>query len=571
MNSQPSISSQDDQPEVLLHRYFKGQITDEDAQRLLNALDKSPLLLNEAVQNYEIEHVLRFFARLENQSVWKLARRQDSCSLPNLENPFQNESLSDTTEFQFLWEKLRSLSAFSASFTPQDRPAASISRAIDVTFLSHRRFVLTIACLLIVLPLSLFFLFRFHASDPPRPPRALARISSMLDVHWPEEGEPMKEGRWINTEQLRFQSGLMELTLANGVRFILEGPVDFRLNTDRKAFCSEGLLNVEVPAKEKGFEVITPFLSVVDLGTAFSLSIDQHKVEAHVHVGKIALERLKDSTIELTKGNAMRVDSLGKTAPLEFDPSLYRSDWRHRIAEHHHEKSLFRSEQLGRWENDAGLLVFFRFDEKGSRIVNHADFGKQRFPEGKLISARRSEGRWSQRNSVVFRRRQDMVQINLPVSMTSTTFSASVRVEQLNRPSQVIFASRALEAGAFVWQILQDGSIQLLVYPSTEAQPVTYRSRQVFTPEKWGCWYHLSMVVDARTQTVVHYVDGKKIDVLPLQSNLSIKPGNSIIGNGPSQKNSLADRFLDGAIDEFFIFDRALSEEEIVAISSDNH
>ena len=68
--------------------------------------------------------------------------------------------------------------------------------------------------------------------------------------------------------------GLAEIEFDCGARVILQGPAGLRLLSGRSARLLKGKLTARVPARARGFTVLTPHNKVVDLGTEFGLSVD---------------------------------------------------------------------------------------------------------------------------------------------------------------------------------------------------------------------------------------------------------------------------------------------------------
>jgi len=80
-------------------------------------------------------------------------------------------------------------------------------------------------------------------------------------------------------------------------------------------------------------------------------------------------------------------------------------------------------------------------------------------------------------------------------------------------------------------------------------------------------WRHLAVVVDGKSKQVVHYVNGAPVARQALKPGPPFRLGAAELGNwnarsGPNPAPALI-RNLSGALDEFELFSRALTDAEI--------
>jgi hypothetical protein len=83
-------------------------------------------------------------------------------------------------------------------------------------------------------------------------------------------------------------------------------------------------------------------------------------------------------------------------------------------------------------------------------------------------------------------------------------------------------------------------------------------------------WLHLAAVVDGERRRVVHYVNGKAVSRHALTHPPPYRVGAAELGNwNPGEipnKPPFLIRHFSGAMDEFTLFDRALSDADIQAL-----
>src|SRR5262249_39907587 len=101
----------------------------------------------------------------------------------------------------------------------------------------------------------------------------IAWLVNAQDCQW--DGAGQGPGRDMRAgKELNLAGGLAEIEFDCGARVILQGPAGLRLLSGRSAQLLRGKLTARVPARARGFAVLTPHNRVVDLGTEFGLSVD---------------------------------------------------------------------------------------------------------------------------------------------------------------------------------------------------------------------------------------------------------------------------------------------------------
>jgi hypothetical protein len=158
------------------------------------------------------------------------------------------------------------------------------------------------------------------------------------------------------------------------------------------------------------------------------------------------------------------------------------------------------------------------------------------------------------------------VRLSIPGETRALTMAVSVRVNGLNQPFSSLVMSDGWGYHKIHWQILSDGKIRLAVaVPSEKGPGDAYDTPDYFTPERFGSWLHLAVVVDPAVQEVRHYANGTLLARLPLEDSSPLKIGNAELGNWNkvNNKSNVNSCHLNGAVDEFALWDRALSDAEI--------
>lgn len=139
----------------------------------------------------------------------------------------------------------------------------------------------------------------------------------------PELGAPLQ----LNHEYT-LAKGMLELHFSCGATAIIEGPAVFTARSAERMELKNGNCSVHAPETAKGFEVLTPRSKVIDLGTRFSVKVnDEGNSDVQVLEGAAEIHPLGDldSPKLLTSGEANRYAAeAGTLHSIRFDPQQYR-------------------------------------------------------------------------------------------------------------------------------------------------------------------------------------------------------------------------------------------------------
>jgi hypothetical protein len=218
---------------------------------------------------------------------------------------------------------------------------------------------------------------------------------------------------------------------------------------------------------------------------------------------------------------------------------------------------------------DAGLRLRFDFqDDEGSRSLrNHAVNGGQ-IADGSIVGASWTTGRWPGKRALEFRNVSDRVRLNIPGDTKALTMAVWVRVNGLDRSFNSLFMSESWGDRKIHWQITREGKVRLGVAGSHGARHADHDTPEYFTPERFGRWTHLAVVFDPATKEVRHYANGELLTRSGLKDIEALKIGMAELGNWNDRRTGgVAIRHLSGAMDEFALWDRALSDTEIAVLA----
>lgn len=141
-------------------------------------------------------------------------------------------------------------------------------------------------------------------------------------------GQPVLfAGQQLPVQRLQLDSGLLELQFASGATVILEGPADFEVASALRCVLHRGTVMARVPEQARGFTVDGPRGRLVDLGTEFGVRVgNSGDTEVHVLKGRVeAFPTGQQKAISLGENQALRLTSLTNLA-LPADATAFVTD-----------------------------------------------------------------------------------------------------------------------------------------------------------------------------------------------------------------------------------------------------
>jgi RNA polymerase sigma factor (sigma-70 family) len=279
-----------------------------------------------------------------------------------------------------------------------------------------------------------------------------------------------------------------------------------------------------------------------------------------------------------------------------------------------HEAWLAARDSLRR---DPSVVVYYTFEpehEQDGTLRNQAG-GRTPPTDGAIFGCSWADGRWPGTRALQFKRIRDRIRLHVPGEFESVTLMAWVRVDALPNENNSLLLADAWPPGAVHWQIGEGGKLVFAVKPppappleraglmsklkaalgqkpsreapakpapdakpqpgpaakpppggKSQAGPAEghFHAPDVFGPKHFGTWVQLAAVFDRDRRQVTHYLDGHPVVRISVPFDVPLRVGDAEIGNWHAAGNpSPAIRYLDGCIDEFLLFSRALDDEEI--------
>lgn len=408
-------------------------------------------------------------------------------------------------------------------------------------------------------------------------PHAVAELVHAVNVEWNDPAMPLKSGAVLEPGWVKFKRGLVELQFYRGARIVVEGPAEFQLISDMEATCRLGKLRVDVPPSAHGFKLQAPHAQVVDLGTAFGMEVSADgQTEVHVLEGKVEMASASGGKMarEFTQGQSVHVNNAGEIRDIRSNPGSFPTSAQveQRALEEKRRKFAAWQRYSRKLAEDPSLLLYYNFEDTSDQSLTLPNLAKssQAASAGTIIGGQWAEGRWPGKRALDFKQFGDRIRFSLSSNPTALTCMAWVRVDSVSHAFNALMMSGDGVEGEIQWQLNAAGKMlfgkRTLPGWGSSHMDTYYSEWRAVKPTDMGLWVQLAFVYDSEAGTVTHYANGRALGrTCKLTSSQPIKIGSMEIGNWTPRLGDPMEpgRNLNGRIDEFAVFGRALSADEI--------
>ncbi len=556
----------------LVDRYLVGQISPEESKKLLAILSANPDRTKTLCENVMVDFWFRKKALILDDE------RQVPDYLADANQQYAPDLAEQNFDDLVHWEqeviprqrqlKPRTLAKHDKPVQTKTKKQPSVTSIVP----DRRRMIPLVTAILFLVLLIGMAQYRYL-----RPDRSVesatfvpfARVIETINARWFDATSSYKKGQEIGRGELALAEGLVKLRFSDGTELVLEGPARFVIAGDKNTFCTQGKISAHVPREGIGFQVTTPLGTVVDRGTDFVIDVSAKKTQVDVVTGLVDLFTTSSvSGLTLEQGEAASIDEASVVRQFDADGDRYISSAIFAMKQETHarqSRDRFRA-MADTWSAHPHLLA--RFDLSGltgSRTDNLSTKGKQLLAGAKINNCRLTKGFYDGTAAVLFGEKGSF-DFELPGAYRNLTLIASVRIDDIKDRTSILMAGHDFysASGTFLWQILPNGAAQIQLTSVNNRSEQTCFSSEPFTlPCHWKTWSIVAVVLDADKKTISHYYDGRLVAEVPWKVPTPLYIGTASLGNMQRNQFELSPLYLNGAMDDFQIYDKALSSAEI--------
>ncbi|EWH10217.1 hypothetical protein DS2_08957 [Catenovulum agarivorans DS-2] len=378
-------------------------------------------------------------------------------------------------------------------------------------------------------------------------------------------------GKKLNKGKIYLDQGYSEVAMGNGVVLVLEAPIQLDIRSENLVILEKGKLVAKVPPQAIGFRVDTPSSEIIDLGTEFAVDVNE-RGESQVHVldGEVKARASKQQAFKMLKKDQALAFSLDeKMQIIQSSPNLFMRALPG--------KSAVNPDYL-HWSFDQADAGQFVSDGKGIAGQHYPAYDRTENGQINQIG-----GVFA--NAIALDGKSNWLETDFPgiSGDAPRTVSFWVKVPQDIGMHEVFgIVSWGTQELYSAWQISpnpfpQNGPIGALRIGTYNAQVVGTRDLRD------GQWHHVAVVLyggeasDISTH-VLMYVDGE----LEKTNGKSVAKVNTKISQENSRPLSLGrnigytqahekNKFFRGAVDELYVFDAALEQQQIRALMDNKY
>ena len=383
----------------------------------------------------------------------------------------------------------------------------------------------------------------------------------------------LREGDLVPAGELEIESGILAIELFSGVELLIEGPARFEVKSGMGVELNSGFLQSRVPSVANGFQVATPIANVEAEGE-FIVKVDEESQVTQVVEGS-ALWTRGDMEGDLSAGEGMRLGADGSVSPENGSPDTMGQTEERLAADREIRRAGWESRSAELREDSRLLLYYSSAGADRSRSVL-PDLSRAE-NDGVIVRAERSSDRWGRAGGAIdFSPTGSRVRVDVGGEHESLTLIAWVKIDGLDRWYNSLFLTDGHELHEPHWQIMDDGrlffSVRARDAKGKSDKHIAY-SPPVWTPAQSGQWMQLATVYDGEKFSVTHYVNGEAVSIENIPEELrseKVVIGPASVGNWSEPKYrkdaGFTMRNLNGAMDEFLLFNAPLSAGEIAEL-----
>ena len=394
---------------------------------------------------------------------------------------------------------------------------------------------------------GIIFWQNLHLSDQEPPAQAALGVieKSTAAAEWANGYDPAQP---LEPGEYQLLAGRVQVQLRNGVELQVQGPAEFTFVSDFEIGLSRGSIRASVPPSGHGFTVATDEVKIRDLGTEFGVVVND-ATELHVFSGEVELsmddgsvpaQRVRDGFAARWSSGQRRLIAISDEQDFLNKADINYSAWR-----------ASRERTL----NDRDLVFYSNFSE-----YDQGQAASKPDTPLKANQMRLVQGRWRETKAMLFDGPNDWASYDFDES-DSFTIGMWVKVDRYDQSLQTLVNSERWGGGGHHLQLTNAGALRVGVGGLEAGGGDGYAATLDSKPIKPGKWAHVLCSFNHETRQIFYFVDGEQVGSGVVPEHVEVKLGRSHIGAWKSGSSMV--RGLRGRIDEFVVYRRAMSADEV--------
>lgn len=394
------------------------------------------------------------------------------------------------------------------------------------------------------------------------PPNAARPVTALLvDEAGAEFARQRQPGEVrFDPGSYELRAGTVHLRFANGADLVVQGPARFNIRDEFHTQLASGRVRAIVPPTARGFTLETKEVDYEDIGTEFGLSVDASTGVSSMHVfdGQVNLHRAGATGLikSVFEGDGVQCRDGRVDAAADLNLDQFPSP-----------------DEIGflRWKSlhqemlsDPSLIAWFPFTRADNASILTNAQRAHGLPDGRIAGAQWTTGRWAGKQALLFDRDSDFAEFEIPGEFQELSIAAWLKVDRFDWEMNAICNSNGSDSGDVHFQMTRHGLPRGGVLGSDRVN-----FRWVGNPVPLAKWVYVVSVLSIPQRRSVIYVNGEPVWEYDFKSNAGvlILPGHCRLGNWLQEgvKYGTSPRALRGVIDEVAIWNRALSQTEVLS------
>ena len=353
----------------------------------------------------------------------------------------------------------------------------------------------------------------------------------------------------------KLTEGAVHLRFSSGADLVVEAPAELKILDAMNTKLISGKVRAMVPPLAHGFTVLAYDVNYEDIGTEFGLIVDEKMSSSELHGfdGQVNVKDPETNKLlkKVFKGQAVSYEEGQKLTSKELQPDEFLTTGK--IGFKRWEK------QIERISQDPEVIACYPFLNKERSILKNTAEDR-RVSDGIISGARWVSGRWPGKQALLFDRKQDYVELDIPLQLEEISISMWLKIDRQDTLLSPLFNSNKWDEGDIHLQMYRYQQPHFDVYGSMVG-PRQYKLLD--KPVLHSKWVNIVAVISSKESFGKIYANGVETINGKFAKDAIIRPGKCRIGDWVPVPGYEPERRFNGRIDEVVIWKKVLNQKEI--------